>query len=201
MKYAVVTALAILILAAGPAHATAPKVDQPAPAFTLKDSGGKEHALADFQGKYVVLEWVNFDCPFVRKHYKSGNMQAMQKSMTEQGVVWLSICSSAPGKQGYFEGEELTGRLAEEKAVPTAYLIDSDGTVGKRYEAKTTPQMFLISPEGTLLYAGAIDDKPSTDVKDVEKAKNYVKAAYDAATAGKAAPTKSTKPYGCSVKY
>lgn len=192
---------ALLLTVAAATASAAAKVDSPAPAFTLKDSNGKEHSLEDFKGKYVVLEWVNYDCPFVRKHYRSGNMQKLQTAYTDKDVVWLSICSSAPGKQGHFEGEDLTARIAEEKAVPTAYLVDADGSVGKEYDAKTTPHMYVINPEGVLIYAGAIDDKASTDVDDVRGAKNHVAAALDAAMAGKTIAVKSSKPYGCSVKY
>jgi hypothetical protein len=147
------------------------------------------------------LEWVNFDCPFVKKHYNSGNMQALQASYTGKDVVWLSICSSAPGKQGYFEDGELKQRLEKEGSNATAYLIDSDGQVGKMYNAQTTPHMYIIGPEGVLRYAGAIDDKPSTKLEDVEDADNYVKDALASLMAGKEIATKATKSYGCSVKY
>jgi peroxiredoxin len=177
------------------------KVDQAAPNFTLLDSEGKKHSLSDFRGKYVVLEWVNYDCPFVGKHYNSGNMQKLQKEYTDKGVVWLSICSSAPGKQGYFEQKELHERMKKENAVPTAYLIDADGAVGKTYEAKTTPHMYAIDPSGILIYAGGIDNIPSTDREDIGKATNYVQIVMDAALAGKTVPVKSTRSYGCSVKY
>lgn len=204
MRYPAILVFSGLILAAAgtrPALAAAPKVGSPAPGFSLVDSEGKDHALTDFKGKFVVLEWVNYDCPFVRKHYRSGNMQNLQKEYTGKGVVWLSICSSAPGKQGYFESGDLNDRIKEEKARPSAYLIDAEGTVGKLYEAKTTPHMFVINPEGTLVYAGAIDDIASTDTDDLPGATNYVKAALDAAQAGKPVATRSTKSYGCSVKY
>jgi peroxiredoxin len=204
MKHPVLPAiLGLLLGVAGTPGVLAapPKVDQAAPEFTLTDSNGKQHSLSDFHGKFVVLEWVNYDCPFVRKHYGSRNMQRLQRAYTEKDVVWLSICSSAPGKQGYFEPDELQARIIEEDAVPTAYLIDADGAVGKLYEARTTPHMFVISPKGILLYAGAIDDIASTDVDDVPKATNYVRTALDAALAGKPVTTTSTKSYGCSVKY
>lgn len=177
------------------------KVDKPAPDFTLVDTNGKKHSLSDYKGKFVVLEWVNFGCPFVKKHYNSGNMQNLQKMYTKKGVVWLTICSSAPGKQGYYEGGEINAILEKKKAAPTAYLLDPEGTVGKMYGAKTTPHMYVINPEGLLIYAGGIDDKRSTRLKDVETAHNYVKAALDAAMAGKPVPTKTATPYGCSVKY
>lgn len=193
--------LALFFAGSGTAQPAPPKLDKPAPGFTLTDSEGKEHSLADFKGKYVVLEWVNYDCPFVRKHYRSGNMQQLQKTYRDKGVVWLSICSSAPGKQGHFELDDLKERIAEEEATPTAYLIDADGIVGKEYEAKTTPHMFVINPEGNLIYAGAIDDIASTDRDDIDKATNYVKAALDAGMAGEPVVVQSTKSYGCSVKY
>ncbi|MEP0828023.1 MAG: thioredoxin family protein [Candidatus Zixiibacteriota bacterium] len=176
-------------------------VGQTAPDFTLIDANGKSHSLSSFKGKFVVLEWVNFDCPFVRKHYNSGNMPRLQKEMMEKGVVWLGICSSASGKQGYFEGKELTERLKSEGFSANAYLIDNDGKVGRMYGAKTTPHMYIISPEGTLIYAGAIDDKPTTKLDDVKGASNYVVAALQAAMGGKEIATKSTVSYGCSVKY
>ena len=177
------------------------KIDEPAPDFTLMDSNGKEHSLSDFKGKYVVLEWVNFGCPFVKKHYNSENMQNLQKKYTGKDVVWLSICSSAEGKQGYFEGDELNGKLKDKGASMTAYLVDESGEVGHMYNAKTTPHMYIVNPEGVLVYAGGIDDKPSTDVDDIEGAVNYVSNALDALMAGKTVKHKVTKPYGCSVKY
>jgi peroxiredoxin len=177
------------------------RVDHPAPDFTLEDAEGNSHTLSDYQGKYLVLEWVNFDCPFVRKHYGSGNMQSLQETYTGEGVVWFSVCSSAPGRQGYFEGEELDERIAEEKAVPTAYLLDPEGTVGKTYGAKTTPHIYIIDPDGILIYAGGIDDIRSTDTDDIAEATNYVKTTLDAAMAGDPVPVKTSRPYGCSVKY
>jgi peroxiredoxin len=184
--------------AAGSAGA---KLDSPAPEFTLVDSEGSRHSLSDFKGKWVVLEWVNYDCPFVRKHYGSGNMQKLQKTYTGKGVVWLSVCSSAPGKQGHFSGSELKERIAKEKGAQTAYLVDEEGTVGKAYDAKTTPHMFIVDPKGTLAYAGGIDDIASTSQDDIARAENYVSMALDAALAGKPIATKGSKPYGCSVKY
>lgn len=177
------------------------KVDQPAPGFSLMDSNGKKHSLSDFKGKWVVLEWVNFGCPFVRKHYDSNNMQNLQKAYTDRGIVWLSICSSASGKQGHYEGEELTSQIKEEGSHATAYLIDEEGTVGKMYEAKTTPHMFIVNPEGVLVYAGGIDNIASSDKDDIKNATNYVKETLDAGLAGKEIAVKGSKPYGCSVKY
>jgi peroxiredoxin len=179
----------------------APQVGKPAPNFSLKDLSGKEHKLSDFKGKYVVLEWVNFGCPFVRKHYGSENMQKLQKEFTDKGVVWLSICSSAPGKQGNETPDAAKKGLAKFGSDASAYLVDEDGKVGKLYNAKTTPQMFIVNPEGMLIYAGAIDDKPTPKPETVAVAKNYVKAALNEATSGNPVSIPSTKPYGCSVKY
>lgn len=176
-------------------------IGQAAPSFTLKGVDGKEYTLADFKGKHVVLEWVNYDCPFVRRHYGSGNMQKLQKKYTTEGVVWLSICSSAPGKQGYFDIPEVKERMKNSNASPTAYLTDPKGDVGRLYEAKTTPHMFVIDPNGVLVYAGAIDDKPSTNADDDEGATNYVSAALDASMRGEPVEVTTSKPYGCSVKY
>jgi peroxiredoxin len=185
-----------LAVAADPAS-----VGAPAPAFTLADAAGKTRSLAEFRGRYVVLEWVNFGCPFVRKHYDSGNMQDLQRSYTSRGVVWLSICSSAPGKQGFFEGKELRERIAGEKSSATAYLVDMEGKIGQAYGAKTTPHMYIINPEGTLIYAGGIDDKASTNKEDLKTAVNYVREALNAALDGKPVKITNSRPYGCSVKY
>lgn len=188
-------------LAAMSVAVAAPEVGQPAPEFTLKDSTGQEHSLADFKGKTVVLEWYNFGCPFVAKHYDTKNMQNLQKEATDDGVVWLSIISSAPGKQGHLTPEQAEAKKAEVGAASTALLIDEDGTVGKAYDAKTTPEMFVINAEGVLVYKGAIDDNSTADKDSVEGANNYVKAALTAVKAGEPVETSSTKPYGCSVKY
>jgi peroxiredoxin len=178
-----------------------PSVGSPAPAFTLTDSKGKQHNLADFKGKHVVLEWVNFGCPFVKKHYESGNMQATQKKAVDKGVVWLSVCSSAEGKQGHMDAADWNEEIVERKLASTAVLIDENGAVGKTYGAKTTPHMYIINPEGVLVYKGAIDDKPSTNKSDIPVARNYVLAALDESLAGKSVSTASTQSYGCSVKY
>jgi len=177
------------------------KIDGKAPNFKLKDSNGVEHSLSDFAGKTVVLEWINYDCPFVKKHYDSNNMQSLQEKYTKQGVIWLAICSSAKGKQGNFSNEEINKRSKDHNTKFTAYLIDEDGKVGKMYGAKTTPHMYVINPEGKLVYAGAIDDIKSTNVEDIKKAKNYVSMALDEVLSGKEVSTKTTTPYGCSVKY
>jgi peroxiredoxin len=191
--------------AAAPVTATASAatlaIDQKAPDFSLAGIDGKTYKLSDFKGKYVVLEWNNLDCPFVKKHYGSGNMQALQKKYTDKGVVWLTICSSAQGKQGYYEPAALQEMTKERKLASTAYLRDPDGTVGREYGAKTTPNMFVVNPEGTLIYAGAIDDKPSADPNDIPGSSNYVAACLDASLAGKPVATRTTVSYGCGVKY
>jgi cytochrome oxidase Cu insertion factor (SCO1/SenC/PrrC family) len=178
-----------------------PEVGKRAPDFTLTDLSGRKHELSDLKGKFVVLEWVNFGCPFVRKHYGSENMQKLQKEVVDKGVVWLSICSSAPGKQGNESPDAAKSGLARFGSAATAYLVDADGKVGRLYKAKTTPEMFVINPEGVLIYAGAIDDKPTPDPSTVAGSNNYVEAALNEATSGKSVSVPSTKPYGCSVKY
>jgi peroxiredoxin len=177
------------------------EVGKAAPNFTLPDTNGKARSLSDFKGKFVVLEWYQPDCPFVGKHYRSGNMQSLQKEYTAKGVVWLSIDSSAPGQQGNYPAKKLNEIGASDEAARTALLLDPDGKVGRLYGAKTTPDMYIIDPKGTLVYEGAIDDKRSTDLADVKTATNYVKTALDAVMAGKTVPTTATRPYGCSVKY
>jgi peroxiredoxin len=179
----------------------APEVGQPAPEFTLTDSNGKSHNLSDFKGKVVVLEWLNHGCPFVQKHYDGGNMQGLQKKYTGEGVVWLSIVSSAPGKQGHMSPEDTNKTKAEKNSAATAVLLDEDGKVGRLYNAKVTPELFVINKEGVLVYAGAIDDKKSTDPADVATAKNHVAAALDETLAGKPVSVPTTTAYGCSVKY
>ncbi len=176
---------------------------KPAPDFDLVDSHGKRQSLASNKEKkkWVVLEWLNHGCPYVRKHYDSGNMQALQKKYVDQGVVWYSVISSAPGKQGSGTPNEMNAEYAKNKSAATAVLLDPDGKMGHAYGAKTTPHLFVINPKGELVYQGAIDDQATTDVKDVPKAKNYLAAALDAGMAGKPIAKDTTKPYGCSVKY
>ncbi|MCX7868918.1 MAG: thioredoxin family protein [Terrimicrobiaceae bacterium] len=194
--------LLLIALAASAALATAsPEIGKPAPEFTLKDCSGKQHSLSDFRGKTVVLEWVNHGCPFVVKHYSAGNMQKLQKDATARGVVWLSICSSAPGKQGHMSAAEAAKKCEEVGSHATAYLLDEDGQVGRLYAAKRTPEMFVINPEGILVYKGAIDDKPSANSADIPGAKNFVTAALDEVLAGKPVSKPETAAYGCSVKY
>jgi len=172
-----------------------------APDFTLSDTTGNSHSLSDFKGSYVVLEWTNHGCPFVKKHYSEGHMQALQEKMTGKGVVWLKINSGAPGKQGYVTAEEGNQLLAEKGIKATALLLDSDGIVGRTYDARVTPHMYLIDPEGTLIYQGAIDSIKSTKASDVDKAENYLKAAYKAHKNGEPIAKATTTAYGCSVKY
>ncbi len=179
----------------------APKVGELAPNFSLRDQDGKSHSLTDFKGKIVVLEWLNHECPFVKKHYSAGNMQALQKTYKAKGVVWLSICSSAPGKQGHMTPEEAQESLSKFQAAPTALLLDPEGKVSRLYDVKRTPEMFIISEAGSLVYAGAIDDTPSTDPGDVKGAKNYIAKALDELLEGKPVSEPVTKAYGCSIKH
>ncbi|RYG36262.1 redoxin domain-containing protein [bacterium] len=193
--------LATLALALVAQPMSAPEVGKVAPAFSLTSAKGESHSLADFKGKVVVLEWVNYGCPFVKKHYTSGTMQALQKSATDRKVVWLQICSSAPGTQGYLEAEDALKANKERKVASTAYLFDGDGKVGKLYAAKTTPQMFVIDGEGVLRYQGAIDDKASADLDSLKEAKPLTALAIDAVLAGKEPEVAASQPYGCGVKY
>ena len=172
-----------------------------APTFTLSDTDGDKHSLSDFEGKYVVLEWLNFECPFVGKHYGSGNMQALQKTYTEKDVVWLSIVSSAEGKQGYYPPQEMKAQKEKRGAHMSAILMDPSGEVGRSYGATVTPHMYVINPEGTLIYKGGIDDKPTTDEADVKGATNYVKNALTQAMNGNEVAPKTASPYGCTIKY
>lgn len=196
-----VAALAGGALAVAPADAaTGPAVGQPAPAFTATDSQGHTQSLADYRGKVVVLEWTNHDCPYVGKQYRSGNMQALQKQAAANGVVWLSVISSAPGEQGYVSGDQANRLTTERNAAPAAVLLDPAGNLGRAYNAKTTPHMYIVAPDGTLVYMGAIDDQPNTS-GDPAKARNYVSEALQAVAAGKPVAAPSTAAYGCSVKY
>ncbi len=177
------------------------KVGDTAPDFKGTDSNGKTQSLDEYRGRYVVLEWHNHDCPFTRKHYESGNMQSLQKLWTGKGVVWLTVISSAPGQEGYMTPAEENSYMKKVDAVPTATILDPTGVIGREYNAKTTPDMFVINPEGKLIYAGAIDDHPSTNKGDIKNSKNYVSEALTEAMAGKQVGTAVTPPYGCSVKY
>jgi len=173
---------------------------QQAPTFTLTDLNGKTVSLADYKGKTVVLEWHNFECPFVQKHYRSGNMQALQKKYAND-VVWLAVTSTARTASDYMEPPRISKQLTEFKAAPAHYLMDTPGSVGMAFGAKTTPHMYIIDPSGKVAYNGAIDDRKSTHVEDVKGAKNYVPAALDEMKAGKPVTVASTTPYGCSVHY
>ena len=196
-RIALTAAASVFALAA---HAAA-KVGEAAPNFTLPANEGKTHSLADYKGKTVVLEWTNAECPFVKKHYSGGNMQSLQKAYTGKDVVWLSINSSAPGKQGAVDAAGATAIVKEKSAAPTLVMLDAKGEVGRLYEAKTTPHMYVIDKTGKLVYAGGIDSEPSADPADIATATPYVKNALDEVLAGKAVTTAVTKPYGCSVKY
>jgi peroxiredoxin len=194
---------ALLISAAGFSTTTFAqvKVGGPAPDFQSSDSNGKTESLDQFKGKYVVLEWHNQGCPYTRKHYTNGNMQALQKEWTAKGVVWFTVISSAPGEQGYVTANQENDYLSQMHAVPTAALLDPQGKVGHLYSARTTPQMVVIDPAGKVIYDGAIDNRPTPDTEDIKGAKNYVNEALTAAMAGKPVSTPYTRPYGCSVKY
>lgn len=173
----------------------------PAPDFTANDAQGKPISLSSFKGKTVILEWNNPGCPYVRKHYGAGNMQALQKDATGKGVVWLTINSGPPGAQGHVNGLEAEQYVAERKASPTAYLLDPDGKVGRAYGATVTPHMFVIDPAGKVAYMGGIDDKPTANQDDIKGARNYVQEAFTAVLAGQPVKTASARPYGCQIKY
>jgi peroxiredoxin len=191
----------VLLMAIVPAKA-AVEIGKPAPAITAKDVNGNDFNLADHKGKIVVLEWTNRECPYVVKHYDSGNMQKLQKEARALGdVEWITINSGAAGKQGYLTADETLAHVEAMKAEPTTVIIDADGTIGKAYDAKTTPHMFVIDAEGNLAYAGAIDSDSSAKAESVETADNYVMAADTALKNGEAVETTSTAPYGCGVKY
>jgi peroxiredoxin len=177
------------------------RIGAPAPAFTLSDSSGKTVSLADFKGKTVVLEWTNNDCPYVRKHYSGNNMQALQKKWTAQGVVWLTLISSAPDTQGYVSAAEANKLTAERSAAPSDVLFDPKGDVGRVYGAQVTPHMYVIKGDGTLAYMGGIDDKPTTRLDDLKTAKNFVDAALAEVAQGKPVSVTTSRPYGCTIKY
>ena len=176
-------------------------VGKPAPVFSGKGSDGKTYNLSDYKGKFVVLEWYNKDCPFIHKHYDSGNMQKLQEAYTGKGVVWFEIASNAPGKEGYMTPAEADTNRGKVGSKATATLLDPNADIARLYSAKTTPHMFVIDPRGILIYQGAIDDHNSADADDIPKSKNYVAQALDESMAGKPVTVASTHPYGCSVKY
>jgi peroxiredoxin len=181
--------------------ADSPSVGSAAPDFSVTDSKGKTQSVSQYKGKTVVLEWFNPGCPFVVKHYGSGNMQKLQEEFTAKGVVWLTVDSSAPGKEGHLTADQANAKAGEWKIKSSAFLLDPDGKAGQTYGAKNTPHMFVINPEGKVIYEGAIDSKPSAKPEDIASSTNYVKAALDESMAGKPVTTANTKPYGCSVKY
>ena len=181
--------------------ALAATVGQPAPEFTLNDVAGKPVKLSDYRGKYVVLEWVNPECPYVEKHYGSANMQGLQKEYTAKDVAWLTINSTNAGHYEYYPPQRMAGWMKQMNGAPSATLLDPAGTVGRAYGARTTPHMYIVDPQGRLVYAGGIDDKRSTNPADVKTAKNYVRAAMGEVLAGKSISAASTQPYGCSIKY
>jgi peroxiredoxin len=200
-----IKSMAITMLMAGTPLAIAnanPQIGAPAPAFSGMTASGKTIALSDLKGKTVVLEWTNKDCPYVRKHYESGNMQTLQKeSKADHKVVWVSVISSAPGTQGYLEREQALGNIDATGAAPDHLVLDAAGTIGKSYGAVTTPHMYIIDPNGTLAYMGGIDDKPSSRQNTIEGATNYVRLALDDMAANRQVAQAVTRPYGCSVKY
>src|ERR1043166_1116794 len=178
-----------------------PPVGSAAPEFSLPDANGQSHSLAQYKGKYVVLEWFNPECPFVKKHYGSDNMQKLQADYTGKGVVWLTIDSNAPGTEGSITAEQAQKIMSGWKTHQTALLLDPEGKVGRAYGAKNTPNMVIINPDGKIVYEGAIDSKATPNPADIPASTNYVKAALDESLAGKAISHPSTRPYGCSVKY
>ncbi|WP_432767456.1 thioredoxin family protein [Roseateles cavernae] len=191
---------ALLLAGASLAQATA-VVGQPAPAFSISDSQGKTVSLADYKGKHVVLEWVNPGCPFVKKHYDSGNMPATQKSAADKGVVWLAVSSTAKSASDYLPPPQLEAWLTSKQAVPKATLMDDDGKLGRAYGARTTPHLYVIDPAGTLVYAGAIDSKPTANPADIKTATNYVSQALGEVLAGKPVSRPNSTAYGCTIKY
>lgn len=193
-------ALALMPALALPARARALN-NAPAPDFSVKDASGKVRSLAQFRGQTLVLEWTNHDCPFVRKHYGSGSMQALQREAAEAGVAWLSVISSGPGQQGHVTGAQAQALTEQRKAAPSAVVLDPMGVMGRAYGAKTTPHMFVINAQGILVYQGGIDDQPTSNPADLAKAKNYVRAALADVAAGRSVAIATSTPYGCSVKY
>lgn len=193
------------LVAAGVVMATAasaaPVIGQPAPAFEAKDGSGKPVNLGDYRGKPVVLEWTNSGCPYVQHAYKSGVMPELQRQAAKEGVVWLTVFSSAPGKQGYMQGGEVGAWKQQTDASPADVVLDPSGTVGRTYAAKTTPHMFVVDAKGMLVYMGGFDDKPSTKPDDAKTAHNFVRAALDDVKAGRPVRNAVTRPYGCAVKY
>lgn len=196
-----VTLMALAVAAAPALAQGGPSIGGPAPAFTLPDLDGNSHALEQYRGGWVVLEWLNYDCPYVRKHYSSGNIPGQQRKWRDQGVTWLAIVSSAPGTQGYFEPDEMKARGEREGTNATAVLLDPEGDVGHAYDARTTPHMFVIDPDGIVQYMGGIDDVPTSRVADLERATQLTDQALTELFAGEEVSVPTSRPYGCSVKY
>lgn len=188
-------------LALAPVAIAKPEVGKPAPDFTGTDSKGKSVRLSDLRGKTVVLEWTNHNCPYVRKHYGAGNMQKLQADAAKDGVVWLTVISSASGDQGHVSPAEADKLTASRNAAPAHVVIDETSKIARAYEARTTPHMFVVDAEGKLVFMGGIDDKPSSNTADIPTATNYVRLALDAVKAGRPVETPVTRPYGCSIKY
>jgi peroxiredoxin len=193
--------LSLLVLLSATSVQAEPVVGQPAPAFSGPAANGGSLNLNDLRGKTVILEWTNHECPFVRKHYESGNIPKVQKQAASQGIVWLQVISSAPGKQGYVDAETAKKLNQERGATPSNIVLDSSGAIGKLYAATNTPQLFIIDPKGKLLYKGGIDSIPSADADDIASAENYISSALNELAAGKPISKAVTKPYGCSIKY
>lgn len=190
-----------LSLAADPALAqSGPRIGAPAPAFSALDVDGRTRSLSEFAGKTVILEWTNHDCPYVRKHYNSGTMQSLQRDMTKEGIVWLSVVSSPPGEQGYVTAAQAKELTTSRNAAPSDLLLDPKGAMGRAYRAQTTPHMYIIDGKGRLVYAGAIDDKPSASAASLNGAKSYVRQAVAEMKAGKPISEATTKAYGCGIK-
>jgi len=201
MRKQIALTLSLLLLLISGSVFAAPEVGKPAPEFMGVDSNGQVVKLADFVGKPVILEWTNHQCPYVRKHYQSGNMQRIQRQLTEAGATWISIVSSAPGLQGYVEGDQANRLTAMRGSYADRVVLDPTGTIGRAYGAKTTPQMFLIDEAGIVRYMGAIDNQPSSRRETLNGARNYLLEAWTAFRAGKNIKAAVTKPYGCTVKY
>ena len=201
MKTKIILSVVTSLIAAAAFALEPPPVGSGAPDFSLPDANGKTHSLSQYKGKYVVLEWFNPECPFVKKHYGSDNMQKLQTEYTSKGVVWFTIDSNAPGTEGNITPEQAQKITSSWKTHQTALLLDPDGKAGRAYGAKNTPHMVIINPDGKIAYEGAIDSKASPNPADIPSSTNYVKAALDESLAGKTVSTPQTKPYGCSVKY
>jgi peroxiredoxin len=201
MKTKLLTALLTIAASSALFAADSPPVGTNAPDFSLTDSKGKTQSVSQYKGKYVVLEWFNPECPFVKKHYGSGNMQKLQEEFTGKGVVWLTVDSNAPGLEGNLTADQANAKIAEWKTKQSALVLDPDGKAGRSYGAKNTPHMFVINPEGKIVYEGAIDSKATPNPSDIANSTNYVKVALEESMGGKPVSNANTKPYGCSVKY